>query len=276
MTLHLKCPYVTYYYLFSLFFFSKMSEVPTSSTKTNDHSSIDKPGNHFSRSHWSHALALAEQLRHNTELKKNEQLRKYAFNISSFDNRETSVITSVQAQADRVQSFQHELLFAKTGNFNLDNLSENFLDLQRTFNRMLELNKDDIQQVKLATSITKTALLLILRSTESIVDVITKGTRKYPTLTSIIAYIRTRQVEFPINGRLLVDWYQAAQTLDLLVNDADWLVQPRKAHWAMQVCNETLAWARAVFNENYHRKSTVRAILDRDDSIFIYESTNNI
>ena len=50
----------------------------------------------------------------------------------------TSVITSVEAQADHVQSFQNELLFAKTGNFNLDNLGDKFLDLKRTFNRMLE------------------------------------------------------------------------------------------------------------------------------------------
>ncbi len=267
MTLYLKCSII--------FFFSIMGEVSTSLPKMNNHSSNDKHINNFARIHWSHALALAEQLRHNTELKKNEQLQKYAFDINSIDHREISVITSVKAQADHVQSFQNKLLFAKTGNFNLDNLSENFLDLKRTFNQMLEMNKDDIQQVKLATSITKTALLMILRSTESIVEIITKGTRKYPTLSSIIGFIRARYIELPINGRLLVDWYQAAQMLDLLVNDADWLVQPRKAHWAMQVCNETLAWARAVFNENYRRKSTVRAILDRDDSVFIPESINN-
>ena len=35
-----------------------------------------------------HALALAEQLRHDTELKKNEQLRQYAFDIPSVDHRE--------------------------------------------------------------------------------------------------------------------------------------------------------------------------------------------
>jgi len=254
-----------------------MSKTSTASNNNinNNHFSTNKPTNHFSRSRWSHVLALADQLRHNTELKKNEHLRKYAFDIPSIDNRETSIITSVKAQADHVKSFQNELLFAKTSNFNLDNLSGSFLDLKRTFNRMLELNKDDTQQVTLATSITKTALLMVLRSTESIVEIVTKGTRKFPTLNSIISYIRSCRTELPIHGRLLVDWYTAAQILDLLLNDPDWLVQPRKAHWAMQVCNETLAWAHAVFNENYRTKYTGRAIFDRDDGLITPESTNN-
>jgi hypothetical protein len=249
-----------------------MSETSTSSNNNinTNHSSADKQTNHFARSRWSHVLALADQLRHNTELKKDEQLRQYAFDIPAVDNRETSVITSVEAQADHVESRQN-VLFAKTGNFNLDNLSKDFLDLKRTFNRMLELKKDDLQQVTLATSITKTALLMILRSTESLVQIITKGTRKFPTLNSIIAYIRSRHTELPIHGRLLVDWYKAAQTLDLLLDDPDWLVQPRKAYWAMQVCNETLAWSRAVFNENCRTRSTSRAIFDRDDSLIIPE-----
>ena len=68
---------------------------------------------------------------------------------------------------------------------------------------------------------------------------------------------------------MLVDWYTAAHMLDLLVNDSDWLVQPRKAHWAMQVCNETLAWTRGVFNENYRRKSIKRPIFDREDSVIV-------
>jgi len=139
---------------------------------------------------------------------------------------------------------------------------------------MLELNKNDIKQVTLATSITKTALLMILRSIESIVEVSTKNTRKFPTLNSLISHIRSRQTELPINSRLLVDWYNAAHVLDLLVNDPDWLVQPRKAYWAMQVCNETLTWARGVFNENYRTKSTKRAIYDREDSIIVVVVTD--
>jgi len=273
MTLHLKYSLFQSVSSFFLLYYREMSQTSTSSN--NNHSSTDKDINHFSRNRWSHVLALADQLRHITELKKNEQLRQYAFDISSMDNRETCIITSVEAQADHVKSFQNQLLFAQTGNFNLDNLSKKFLDLKRTFNRMLELNKNDTQQVLLATSITKTALLMILRSTESIVDILTKGTRRFPTLNSIISYIRSSHIELPIHGRLLIDWYKAAQTLDLLLNDPDWLVQPRKAYWAMQVCNETLAWSRAVFNENYRKKSTGRAIFDRDDSIVIPESMDN-
>ncbi|UJR33694.1 hypothetical protein I4U23_021123 [Adineta vaga] len=248
-----------------------MSEVSTSSN--HDHPiATDRQSSHFARNRWFHVLALAEQLRQNTELKKDEQLRQYAFNVPVTDNREAIVITSVESQADHVQSFQNELLFCKTGNFNLDKLSENFLDLKRTFNRMLELKKDDVHQVTLSTSITKTALLIVLRSTESIVEIITKGTRKFPTLTSIISFIRSRNVELPINGRLLVDWYKVAQALDLLINDSDWLVQPRKAHWAMEVSNDTLTWAHAVFNENYRSKSDGRPVFDRDDSLAIPES----
>jgi hypothetical protein len=249
-----------------------MSKALDSSNNDNHHSPTDdKHPNNFARLRWSHVLTLADQLRHNTELKKDEQLRQFAFDVPAVDNREPVVITSVEAQADHVKSFQQELLFAKTGNFNLDKLSVNFLDLKRTFNRMLELNKDDVKQVILATSITKTALLMVLRSTESIVEVYTKGTRKFPTLTSIISFIRSRYAELPFQGRLLIEWYKAANTLDLLINDPDWLVQPRKAHWAMQVCNETLAWARAVFNENYRRKSIGRPIFDREDTLVVHE-----
>jgi len=246
------------------------------STQSNGTNGHDKHENHFSRSRWSHALALAEQMRHDTQLKKNEEFKKYAFELPPADNRETAVITSVEAQADHVKSVETQLLFAKTGNFNLDNLSENFLDLKRTFNRMLELDKNDIQQVTLATTITKTALLMILRSTESIVEIVTRGTRKFPTLNSIISYIRSCNAELPINGRLLVDWYKAAQTLDLLINDPDWLVQPRKAHWAMEVCNETMTWSRAVFHRNYRGKTTGRAIFDRDDSISFTDAVESM
>lgn len=245
-----------------------MSEESNISNETKENKT-EKRSKFFARGNWAQALALAEQLRKNTEVQKNEQLRKYAFNIPSNKPEEAALKPSVQAQAYHVQSFQTELLFAKTGNFNLDNLSEKFTELKHTFNRMLEMNKNDMQQVKLATSITKTALLMVLRTTESIVEIVTKGGRKYPTLSSIISFIRSRQVELPINGQLLVDWYTASQTLDLLVNDPDWLVQPRKAYWAMRVCNETMAWARAVFNESYRRKSTLRAIFDRDESICV-------
>ncbi|CAF1227110.1 unnamed protein product [Adineta steineri] len=237
-----------------------MTDSTSNSTKEN-FSNFNQSGQ-FARSRWSHVLALADQLRHNTEIQKDEQLRQYAFDIPTKD-------IQIKSSVDNVQSFENALLFAKTGNFNLDNLSEKYIELKHTFNHMLELNKHDIQQVKLATSITKTALLLLLRAIESIVEVTTKGTRKYPTLNSLISYIRSRQTELPIHGKLLVDWYSAAQILDLLVNDPDWLVQPRKAYWAMQVCNETLAWTRGVFNENYRRKSLQRPIYDREDSIIV-------
>jgi len=237
----------------------------SSSTSTKDEFVTSNPSGQFARNRWAHVLALADQLRHNTEVQKDEQLRQYAFDIPSNDNQQKSILQD----PDHIKSFENALLFAKTGNFNLDTLGEKFIGLKHTFNHMLELNKHDIQQVTLATSITKTALLLILRSIESIVDVTTKGTRKFPTLNSLISYIRSRQTELPIHGRLLVDWYNAADMLNLLVNDPDWLVQPRKAHWAMQVCNETLAWTRGVFNENYRRKSLKRPIYDREDSVIV-------
>jgi len=261
---------LSYFYLidFISFYYRRMNETSTSSNP-------DKQTGHFARSRWSHVLAVADQLRHNTELKKNEQLRQYAFDIPPVDNRETVVIKSVQAQADHVKSFQNELLFAKTGNFTLDNLNVNFLDLKRTFNRMLELNKNDVQQVTVATSITKTALLVVLRSTESIIEITTKGSRKFPTLSSLISYIRARNTELPIQGRLLIDWYKAAQVLDLLIDDPDWLVQPRKAYWAMQVCNETLTWANGIFNENYRQKSTEGPISNPDVSIIIPEESKD-
>lgn len=221
----------------------------------------------FVRSRWSHVIALADQLRHNTAVQKNEQLRKYAFNIPSNEQRPPTG-NSVVSHTDHVKSFENALLFAKTGNFNLDNLSDRFVELKQTFNHMLELNKNNVQQVILATSITKTALLVILRSVESIIEVMTKGHRKYPTLHSLISYIRSQENELPIQGRLLVEWYNAADVLDLLVNDPDWLVQPRKAHWAMQICNETLMWTRGIFNENYRSTSVKRPIFDREDSVW--------
>jgi hypothetical protein len=177
-------------------------------------------------------------------------------------------------QTDQIKSFTNALQFAKTGNFNLDNLTDKFIELKSTFHHMLELNKNDLEQVVLATSITKTALLIILCSIESIIDVITRGTRKYPSLYSLISYVRSKDNDLPINGRLLIDWYSAADVLDRLVSDPDWLVLPRKAHWAMQLCNETLTWSGGVFNENFRLKFVQRPIFDRDDSIIQPESTS--
>ncbi|CAF2329551.1 unnamed protein product [Rotaria sp. Silwood2] len=252
-----------------------MSEKPTTSNNISSNNGTsyenDRHTGQFSHRRWSHALALADQLRHNTLARKNEQLRQFAFDLPSADVQESSITASVEAQTDHVNSFQNELLGAKTGNFNLDSLTEYFLNLKHTFNQMLELDKDDIQQITLATSITKTALLIVLRSTESIVDMVTKGTRCFPTLNSLISYIRSRHKELPIHGSLLVEWYQASNVLDLLLDSPDWLVQPRKAYWAMQVCNETLAWARVVFSENYCKTSIGRPIFDRDDSVFLDE-----
>ncbi|CAF0903650.1 unnamed protein product [Rotaria sordida] len=237
------------------------------SVDENSSSSNNNKSDHFVRNRWSQVLDLAEQLRHKTEIQKNEQLLQYAFDIPPSNDRQTSL-----NHADNVKSFENALLFAKTGNFNLDNLSEKFLDLKRTFNHMIKLNKNDLTQITLSTSITKTALLMILRSIESIVEVMTNRTRKFPTLNSLISYIRSRQNELPIQGKLLVEWYKVAQFLDLLINDSDWLVQPRKAYWAIKICNETLTWARGVFNENYRTKSSKRPIFDREDSITTLQS----
>ncbi|CAM4772271.1 unnamed protein product [Rotaria magnacalcarata] len=254
-----------------------MSEAPTPSTyiynnnNNNDshdhnHSTSDKSASYFARRRWSQALALADQLRRNTQLKKKEQLRQYAFEISSADSQESSVMTSVEAQTDHTNSYQSELLQAKTITFTLDSLTKNYIRLKITFNQMLDINKNELQQIILATSITKTALLIVLRSIESVVETITKGTRNFPKLSSLISYIRSYDKELPIHGSLLIEWYAAAHILDLLVDDPDWLVQPRKAYWAMHVCNETLAWARVVFNEGYRMTPVGRPIFDRDDS----------
>jgi hypothetical protein len=205
-----------------------------------DDALISNQAGHFARSRWAQVLALADQLRHNTAVQKTELLRQHA-------------------------------LGARSSNFNLDNLTEKYLELKQTLDHMMHLNKNDVQRVMLATSITKSALLIILRSIESLLEVMLKGTRKFPTLYSIISYVRSRENEFPIHGRLLVEWYNAADALDLLINDPDWLVQPTKAQWAMQVCNETLTWTRGIFNENYRPRSARRAIFDRDDSIIIPE-----
>ncbi|CAF3618979.1 unnamed protein product, partial [Rotaria sp. Silwood2] len=124
----------------------------------DDNSSNNDQSDHFVRNRWCHVLELAEQLRHKTEIQKNEQLRQYAFDIPSSDDQQTSLI-----HADYVKSFENALLCAKTGNFNLDNLTEKFVDLKRTFNHMIEINKNDITQVQLSTTITRTALLIILR-----------------------------------------------------------------------------------------------------------------
>ena len=244
-----------------------MSETKKKPSADHEHSPSPDHSGQFVRSRWSHVLALADQLRHNTAVQKNEQLRKYAFDIPSNEQRLTNG-SSIVSHTDHVKSFENALLFAKTGNFNLDNLNDRFIELKQTFNHMLELNKDNVQQVVLATSITKAALLIVLRSIEKIIEVQTKGTRKYPTLYSLISYVRSRDNELPIQGRLLVEWYNAADVLDRLVNDPDWLVQPRKAHWAMQVCNETLTWTRGIFNENYRATSVKRPIFDREDSLF--------
>lgn len=234
--------------------------------------SNDKPSDPFIRKRWYDVLALADQVRRETESKKNEQLRKYAFDIPPVDPRAAAVLPSIQTQTQHIDSFQNELLLAKTGDFTMDSLSDKFVDLKRTFNRILEMKKQDVQQLTLATSITKAALLLVMRSTESIVGIVTKRTRKFPTLNSLISYIRSCDAELPIHGQLLVDWYAAAHTLDLLLNDVDWLVQPRKAYWAMQVCSETLAWARAIFNESCRANTPKRAIFDRGDSVIVPDS----
>ncbi|UJR13584.1 hypothetical protein I4U23_000597 [Adineta vaga] len=243
----------------------------SSSLKKNDSTSSLNPSGQFARSRWSHVLALADQLRHNTEVHKNEQLRQYAFDIPPVENDQQ---TTSAAHANHVKTFENDLLFAKTGNFNLDNLSKKFLELKRTFNHMLELNKNQIEQVTLATTITRTALLMVLRAIESIIEVSSKCVWKFPNFNSLISYIRSRQTELPIHGQLLVDWYKAAQVLDLLVNDPDWLVQPRKAYWAIQVCDETLTWTRGVFNENYRTKTTRRPVFDREESVCVPEVKN--
>ncbi|CAF0856513.1 unnamed protein product [Rotaria sordida] len=62
---------------------------------------------------------------------------------------------------------------------------------------------------------------LVLRVMESIVEITTKGTRKFPSLNSIISYILSSHTELPIHDQILVDWYNAAYVLDLLFNYSD-------------------------------------------------------
>lgn len=235
----------------------------------NDHVNNGNPEPYFPSKRWSHAIEIADQLRQNTKTKKNEQLRQYALDIPLAGSPDMMVLGSPESLTDSMSLFHNELLSTSTGNFSLDNLTKRFLELKQTFNRMLELDKDNVQRVVVATSITKAALLMVLRSTESIVEIVTKGTRHFPTLNSLISYIRSRHTELPINGGLLVDWYKASHVLDLLLNDPDWLVQPSKAFWAMQVCTDTLAWARVVFNESYRKAPAGRPIFDRDDSMIL-------
>lgn len=260
---------------------SETSTIPNTNITLDNHENSNKNGIntiqegapvHFARRRWSAAVALAEQLRNNTQLKRNEQLRKCAFQIPLSDGQETNIIASFDTQYERINAFQQQLLFAKRGRFPLDTLTESFVNLKRIFDRMFDISKNELQQIKLATMITKTALLIILRSTESVVSTVTKGTVNFPKLSSIISYVRTRHKEFPIDGRLLVDWYKAAQILDLLIDDPDWLVQPRKTYWAMHTCNETLAWSCVVFSEKYCTTARDRPIFDRDDSVHFSES----
>ncbi|CAF0783454.1 unnamed protein product [Rotaria sordida] len=68
----------------------------------------------------AHVLALVGQLRLNTKLKKDEQLRQYVFDIRTTKNREIGILTSLATQANHFGSFENEILFAKTGHFNLD------------------------------------------------------------------------------------------------------------------------------------------------------------
>ncbi|CAF0838507.1 unnamed protein product [Rotaria sordida] len=65
---------------------------------------------------------------------------------------------------------------------------------------------------------------------ESIVEITTKGTRKFPSLNSIISYILSSHTELSIHDQILVDWYNAAHVLDLFFNYSDWLVHSCKAY----------------------------------------------
>jgi len=159
--------------------------------------------------------------------------------------------------------------FQKTGNLNLDNLSDNFNELKRTYQRLLEIKQENFQTIIMATSITKTALLIVVKAIESIANTCTKGPRVYPSFNSVIAFVRARR-DLAIQSRLLCDWYKGAVVLDLLLNDPDYLVKSRKAYWAMELCTESLMWARGVFNESFRtKKHSLRPIYDRDDSISI-------
>ena len=238
----------------------------------NDYFLSSKRAGDFAFYRHSHGLTIADQLRHNTQHKKDERLRQYALDTLSSDNEELTAIESIEAQANRIHSLQRQLLYAKGHACNLNNLTESFLVLKRTLDRMVEMDKDDIQRIIIATLLTETALLIVLRSIESIVRMVIGGARNFPTLNSLISYIRSCHTKFPVHGQLLVEWHKAAQVLDLLIDDPDWLVQPGKAHWAIHLCNETLSWTRIVFNEDYHKASTGRPILDREDSVFSFKS----
>lgn len=251
---------------------SNESKPISTDTAVNHGSTEEHSSNRFARTRWFQVLAVADQLRRNTALQKNEQLRKYAFDLPPLDAHSKLVPASLEAQTHDVERFQNELLSSKTGNFSLDTLTDKFIDLKETFNRMLLVEDHNVQQINLATTITRTALLMVQRAIELSVDILTKRTRHFPSINSLISFIRSCPDQLPIHGQLLVDWYSSAQVLDLLINDQDWLVQPRKAHWAMHVCNETLAWSRAMFNQTRASKATKRAIFDRDDSFVLPES----
>ncbi|CAF0922956.1 unnamed protein product [Rotaria sordida] len=118
------------------------------------------------------------------------------------------------------------------GTLSLREIRNEFDDLyipNEQFNDVIQLDlieclnskKDDVQQIQLRIAITKTALFIVLRVMESIVEITTKGTRKFPSLNSIISYILSSHTELPIHDQILVDWYNAAHVLDLLFNYSD-------------------------------------------------------
>lgn len=243
-----------------------MSEEHTAKYHADQRPTRRKSSGEFVRTRWFHALAQAEQMRRNTEASKVEQLKKYAFKLPQADLKPKLWANSIESQTKHVDSSHQDILNAAVDTFTLDDLAEKFLELKQIFNEILEIRSHDGEQLMLSTAIARTALLIVFRSTELIVHYISKGTRRFPSLNSLISFVRSRQCDLPIHGRLLLEWYAAAQALDILANDADWLVHPRKAHWAIGICHDTLTWARAIAHQNFTSRSLAKAILDRDES----------
>ncbi|CAF0755182.1 unnamed protein product [Didymodactylos carnosus] len=234
----------------------------------NDNSSTHINSNGFSRGGWHKAIAAIDEMRRRTEHTKNQHDQQYALDTPPPSSLSEESSPSQQlAKNAQVKVFQDELLFAKTGNLNLDKLSDDFAEMKRTFQEMSANKQETIQSVTLTTNITKTALLIIFRSIESIALIVTKGNRKMTNFQTVIATLRSKQ-DLPLPGKLLCEWYQAANILELLLNDPDWLCKRRKAKWSIEVCTETLIWSKGVLNENFIMDHP-RPIFDRHESLDI-------
>ncbi|CAF0726791.1 unnamed protein product [Didymodactylos carnosus] len=236
------------------------------SINDNSDNLMDIHSHDFARHGWHKVIAAIDEMRRLTECTKNQQRRHYALDTRTTPSSDmsTTLLSSQQRSAKKVESVHDELLFAKTGNFNLDQLSDDFSEMKKTFQDISNIKQENIQSVILATNLTKTALLIVFRSIESIAQVVTRGNTRMASFQTAIAILRAKR-EISLPGKLLCEWYRAAQTLDLLLNDPDWLCKRKKAKWAIEVCTETLIWSKGVFNENF-KMAHPRPIFDRNES----------